>query len=89
MSNSPRRKCLGCNQIFDKKDLVRIVRISEDKCIIDREQKANGISKGGYLCKDLTCLKKAIKKNVFTRYFKLSTDEVIISDLKNELENNE
>ena len=84
MSN-PQRRCLGCNQSFDKNKLIRIVKTSDDKCVIDREYVMNGVGKGGYLCASSDCLKKAVKKNVFLRVFKIDDASELIDALKNEL----
>lgn len=55
----PLRKCLGCNEMKPKRELIRIVRSPEGKVDIDKVGKAPG--RGCYVCPSLTCLDAAIK----------------------------
>ncbi len=89
MKHIPQRKCLGCNQSFDKDKLIRIVKTTEGNLIIDSEQKANGSGKGGYLCHDSKCLKMAVKKRAFSRLFKTELIDELIDKLDNEINENE
>jgi len=55
----PLRKCLGCNEMKPKKELIRIVRSPEGTVDIDKAGKAPG--RGCYICPSLQCLEAAIK----------------------------
>ncbi len=55
----PERKCLGCMQTFPKRELIRVVRTPEGNVEIDLSGKKSG--RGAYICKDKSCLKRAIK----------------------------
>lgn len=66
----PTRRCTGCGEMKDKKELIRVVRTPEGSIMIDRTGKING--RGAYLCDDLSCLRKAQKKRSLQR--SLSTD---------------
>ncbi len=55
----PLRKCLGCNEMKPKKELIRIVRSPEGKVSIDKVGKAPG--RGCYICPSLQCLETAVK----------------------------
>jgi len=55
----PLRKCLGCNEMKPKKELIRIVRSPEGTVDIDKVGKAPG--RGCYICPSLQCLEAAIK----------------------------
>ena len=60
MKQIPERTCIGCNTKKDKKELIRIVKNSENNCIqIDTTGKLQG--RGAYICDSLVCLEKAIK----------------------------
>ena len=59
MRKVPERKCIGCNEMFPKKDLVRIVRSPSGNISLDFTGKASG--RGAYICKKTTCLNKARK----------------------------
>ncbi len=55
----PERRCVGCGASFPKKELVRVVRTPEGTVALDFTGKQNG--RGAYLCKKLSCFKKAAK----------------------------
>ena len=67
----PMRKCMGCSQMFSKKELVRVVKTKtgegeEDYTVsLDLTGKKNG--RGAYVCKNVDCLKKARKAKRFER----------------------
>ena len=56
----PLRKCTGCQEMKDKRTLVRVVK-NEDEFSIDFTGKKPG--RGAYICSDLECLEKAKKSN--------------------------
>ena len=62
------RTCCGCGQIFDKKELIRVVRTPEGAVILDSTGKANG--RGAYLCRKSECLQLAVKKRALQRALK-------------------
>ncbi len=53
----PMRKCVGCQEMKEKKSLIRVVKTAEGDIILDDTGKKNG--RGAYICKSLECLKKA------------------------------
>ena len=55
----PERKCVGCGERREKRELVRIVRTPDGKVVLDRTGKLSG--RGAYLCHDPACLAKAVK----------------------------
>lgn len=57
---APLRRCCGCMQHFEKKDLVRLVRTPDGQVVLDPTGKCAG--RGAYLCGDDACLTK-LKKN--------------------------
>jgi predicted RNA-binding protein YlxR (DUF448 family) len=54
--------------VRDKRDLVRVVRTPAGEIVMDPTGKANG--RGAYLCRDLNCLRAAMKRKGFERAFK-------------------
>lgn len=64
----PLRKCIGCNEMIEKKDLVRVVRTKEGEIQLDLVGKANG--RGAYLCKNAQCFGKARKNKGLERSLK-------------------
>ena len=55
----PMRKCLGCNEMKPKKELIRAVRNSEGEVSLDLTGKKSG--RGAYICPDKNCFQKARK----------------------------
>ena len=55
----PMRKCLGCNEMKPKKDLIRAVKSPEDEISLDLTGKKSG--RGAYICPDKNCFDKARK----------------------------
>jgi len=80
----PLRKCVGCGNSKDKKDLIRILKTPEGQIILDATGRQNG--RGAYICKDLECLKKAIKNKGLERSFKQSIEKEVYDALKKEFE---
>ena len=58
----PMRKCVGCQEMKEKKSLIRVVKTAEGDIILDDTGKKNG--RGAYICKSLECFKKAKKTKV-------------------------
>ncbi|MBE6664490.1 MAG: YlxR family protein [Ruminococcaceae bacterium] len=79
----PLRKCLGCMTSFPKKDLVRVLKTPENEVIIDLSGKKSG--RGAYICKDKTCLKKAIKAKRLQSNLEIEIPEEILLELEKEL----
>ena len=48
----PMRKCVGCQEMKEKKSLIRVVKTAEGDIILDDTGKKNG--RGAYICK--SCL---------------------------------
>jgi len=69
----PQRMCVSCRQLFDKRDLLRIVRTPEGEVRFDPTGKMAG--RGAYLCKDPECLKRTVKTKLLNKVFK-----TVISD---------
>ena len=78
----PQRKCVGCQNTFQKRELIRIVK-SEEGIFVDPTGKKNG--RGAYICKNLQCLELAFKRKNLERSFKCRVDENIYENLREEL----
>ena len=59
MKKIPLRTCVGCKEVKPKKELIRVVKQSDGKIMLDFTGKANG--RGAYLCPNADCLAQAIK----------------------------
>lgn len=76
----PQRMCVGCQQMHDKRELIRIVRTPEGEFIIDSTGKKSG--RGAYVCHNEACFLKAIKEKRFEKSFKSNIDSIVYEELK-------
>lgn len=81
----PMRQCVGCNEMKNKKELIRVIKTPEGEILMDATGKKNG--RGAYVCKTSDCLKKAIKNKGLERSLKVQIPEEIYEKLTKELEN--
>ena len=63
----PQRQCLGCREMKNKKDLIRVVRSPEGEISLDFKGKKPG--RGAYVCPEPACLAKAKKSRALERAF--------------------
>lgn len=80
----PLRKCMACNEMKNKKELIRLVktRKSDDTVEISLDSTFKAPGRGAYLCKNLDCLKKALKSKRIDRVFSHKVPEEIYSQLE-------
>lgn len=78
----PMRLCIGCGEMKEKKEMMRILHTPEDTFVLDVTGKKNG--RGAYLCKKGDCLKKAIKSKGLERSFKMSIPKEVYEALEEE-----
>jgi predicted RNA-binding protein YlxR (DUF448 family) len=79
----PLRKCIGCNEMKDKRELVRIVRNKEGEISVDLTGKKPG--RGAYICKSIDCLHKAQKAKRLERAFSTAIEAEIYDTLRSDL----
>ena len=83
----PQRKCIGCNQSKDKKELIRVVRNAEGEISIDMTGKKPG--RGAYICNDVNCLKAARKGKRLEKAFETQISDEIYDRLEQEITSHE
>ncbi|MEG0641532.1 MAG: YlxR family protein [Clostridium sp.] len=79
----PQRMCIGCMEMKPKKELIRIVKNSEEEISIDLTGKKPG--RGAYICKSCQCLEKAIKSNRLAKNLSHKIDDEIYNKLREEV----
>ena len=79
----PLRKCTGCNEMKPKKELIRVLKTTEEEIILDKTGKKNG--RGAYLCNSLECLKQARKTKGLERSLQVKIPDEIYETLEKEL----
>lgn len=80
----PMRQCVGCGEMKNKKEMLRVIKTAEDKILLDTTGKKNG--RGAYICSDGDCLKKAIKTKGLERSLKTAIPQEVIENLTKEME---
>ena len=96
MKKVPLRKCTGCGEMKEKRELIRVVKSPEKK-----DENGNVISggeisldltgrksgRGAYVCKNADCFKKARKARRFERSLSCKIPEDVYEQMSAELEN--
>lgn len=78
------RKCVGCNEMKPKAELIRLVRQDENNYEIDLSGKMNG--RGAYLCNSKECFAKAKKSRAFERSFSSKISQEVYAKLEESLD---
>ena len=80
----PQRQCMGCRERKAKKELIRVVRMTDGNVSLDFSGKLNG--RGAYICPDPQCLQKARKAKALERSLETEVPEQVYDRLNKELE---
>ena len=78
------RQCAGCREMKSKKEMIRVLKTSDEEIVLDVTGKKNG--RGAYLCFSEECLEKAIKNHGLERSLKAAIPKEIYEDLKKEFD---
>ena len=82
-TKTPMRKCTGCGEMKNKKEMFRVLKTPEDKMVLDATGRKNG--RGAYLCPSSACLSLAIKSRGLERSLKVTIPETVYEELKKEM----
>lgn len=96
MKKVPLRKCTGCGEMKDKRELIRVVKAPEKK-----DENGNVLSggevsldltgrkpgRGAYICKKAECFEKARKARRFERSLSCKIPEEVYEQMSKELKN--
>lgn len=80
----PMRKCVGCQEMKNKKEMMRVLKTSENTFELDVTGKKNG--RGAYICCSRECLEKAMKNKGLERSFKQAIPNEVYETLKKEMD---
>lgn len=80
----PQRQCIGCGEMKNKKEMIRILKTPEGEFTVDATGRKNG--RGAYLCPSMDCMKKAIKSKGLERSFKMAIPKEVYEALEKEME---
>lgn len=79
----PQRQCVGCREMKDKKELIRVVKSPQGEIGLDFGGRKPG--RGAYVCRDAACLKKARKSRALERAFETQIAPEVYDALEKEL----
>ncbi len=79
----PQRQCLGCREMKNKRDLIRVVRSPEGEISLDFKGKKPG--RGAYVCPDSACLQKARKSRALERAFETAIPPEVYDQLEQQM----
>jgi predicted RNA-binding protein YlxR (DUF448 family) len=80
----PMRQCVGCREMKEKRELIRVVRSPEGEISLDFRGKKPG--RGAYVCHSQECLKKAIKTKALSRALDVAIPEEVYTALEAQME---
>jgi len=79
----PQRQCVGCREMKNKKELIRVVRSPEGEISLDFNGKKPG--RGAYVCPSGECLKKARKSRALERAFDMAIPAEVYDQLEQQM----
>lgn len=77
------RQCIGCGEMKPKKEMIRVIKTTEDEIVLDATGRKNG--RGAYVCPNGICLQKAVKSKGLERSFKMPIQKEIYEMLAKEM----
>lgn len=80
----PMRQCVGCKEMKNKREMMRVLKTAEGPIVIDTTGRKNG--RGAYLCMTKDCLAKARKNKGLERSFKMSIPDEVYDKLEKEFD---
>ena len=79
------RKCVGCRQIKDRKDLIKITKTADGVFV---NPNSFTFGRSVYLCYNNSCIENAFKKNKLAKFLKAPVPSELKGQLSDELRNN-
>lgn len=79
----PLRQCLGCREMKEKRELIRVVKSPEGEVSLDFKGKKPG--RGAYVCPREECLKKTRKSRALERAFSVQLPPEVYEALEGQM----
>ena len=71
----PMRKCIGCQEMKNKKEMMRILKTTDEE-----------VGRGAYICFSRECFAKAVKSRALERSLKMNIPQEVYESLKKEID---
>ncbi len=91
----PMRKCIGCGEMFPKKELVRVVKTKtgeengQETYTVSLDKTGKAAGRGAYICKKAKCLEIAVKAKRLQRAFECQIPDEVFERMTAEIEDDE
>lgn len=79
----PMRQCIGCQEMKNKKEMLRVIKTPEEEIVLDATGRKNG--RGAYVCFSRECLDKAVKNRGLERSLRTKIPATVYEQLKEEM----
>ena len=79
----PMRMCVGCREMKETRQLIRIVRTPEGEAVLDSTGKKSG--RGAYVCRQADCLRRAVKQKQLERQLEITLTPEVIEAIAEEM----
>ena len=79
----PLRQCVGCREMKEKRELIRVVKSPEGEISLDFKGKKPG--RGAYVCPNPDCLKHARKTRALERAFETAIPAEVYDALEEQM----
>ena len=80
----PMRMCVGCREMKEKRELIRIVRSPDGEVALDPTGKKSG--RGAYVCRQTECLRRSIRQKQLERQLEITLTPEITETLTAEMQ---
>jgi predicted RNA-binding protein YlxR (DUF448 family) len=74
------RRCVACRQLFDRRQLWRVIRLAGGGVALDR-----GMGRSAYLCPSPACLQEARRRRRLQRALRCPLDDSLLDQLEQRL----
>ena len=83
----PLRQCVGCGEMKNKKEMMRVLKDAQGEISLDVTGKKNG--RGAYICNSTECLRLARKRKSLERSLKTSIPDEVYQQIEKEMVSDE
>lgn len=74
------RRCVVCRQLFDRRQLWRVIRLAGGGVALDR-----GMGRSAYLCPSPACLQEARRRRRLQRALRCPVEDSLLDELEQRL----
>lgn len=79
----PQRMCVGCREMKNKRELIRIVRTPDGNVEVDLTGKKSG--RGAYICSNVECFNQAVKGKRLQKALEIEIPDEILVTLREQI----